>query len=159
MSKTPIKDLIRIREWQLANPERRKAACARYNATKKAKQADARYRKTRKHKRIQERYNNTLDGALRRAMRDRLRKALKKKYRSGSAIADLGCSIEFFKGYIAAQFRTGMSWENWGQWHLDHILPICAFDLADREQFLVAFHYTNYQPLWAAENLKKGGRV
>lgn len=48
-----------------------------------------------------------------------------------------------------------MSWDNWGEWHLDHVLELALFDLTDREQFLKAVHYTNYQPLWEAENLAK----
>lgn len=51
-----------------------------------------------------------------------------------------------------------MSWDNWGEWHLDHIQPLASFDLTDREQFLQATNYTNYQPLWALENIRKGAQ-
>ncbi len=51
-----------------------------------------------------------------------------------------------------------MSWDNYGEWHLDHIRPLSSFDIADRAQFLIAAHYTNYQPLWAADNISKGSR-
>ncbi|KKL15741.1 hypothetical protein LCGC14_2502560 [marine sediment metagenome] len=54
-----------------------------------------------------------------------------------------------------------MSWENYGfyGWHIDHIKPLCLFNLSDEKQFNKACHYTNLQPLWAEENLKKGGRL
>jgi hypothetical protein len=54
-----------------------------------------------------------------------------------------------------------MTWENWttNGWHIDHIRPLASFDLTDRQQFLVACHYTNLQPLWATENRKKQARL
>ena len=51
-----------------------------------------------------------------------------------------------------------MSWENHGEWHLDHVIPLSYFDLNDELQRLAAWHYINFQPLWAADNLKKGGK-
>ena len=61
------------------------------------------------------------------------------------------------KSYIEEKFEPGMSWDNWGMdtWHLDHIRPLTDFDLTDREQFLQACHYTNYQPLSAQDNRVK----
>ena len=76
-------------------------------------------------------------------------------------VKDLGCSIEDFKKYIESKFQNGMSWENYGHdtWHLDHITPLDAFNLSDRNQFLVASHYTNYQPLWAKDNYSKSNTI
>jgi hypothetical protein len=53
-----------------------------------------------------------------------------------------------------------MSWDNWTTdgWHIDHIKPLASFDLTDRQQLLLACHYTNLQPLWAIDNLSKGDR-
>lgn len=92
---------------------------------------------------------------LRLSLRTRLNMAIKRGYRAGSAVRDLGCSIPEFRSYIEAQFEPGMSWENWGEWELDHIKPLSSFDLTDRAQFLEACHYENYQPLWRADNLAK----
>jgi hypothetical protein len=51
-----------------------------------------------------------------------------------------------------------MTWENYGSWHIDHIKPFTAFDdLTDPEQQREVCHYTNLQPLWAEDNLRKGG--
>lgn len=70
----------------------------------------------------------------------------------------LGCSIQQAREHIEKQFKEGMTWENHGThgWHIDHIIPCAKFDLTDPEEQKKAFHYTNLQPLWAEENLKKG---
>ena len=91
-------------------------------------------------------------------LRTRLNKAVQRGTKVGSAVADLGCTIDQFKIYIESLFTPGMSWENRGAWHLDHKRPLASFDLTDRAQFLVAAHFTNYQPLWALDNLRKGGK-
>jgi hypothetical protein len=68
----------------------------------------------------------------------------------------LGCTIEEFRLHIEKQFTEGMSFENHGEWHLDHIKPI---SLATTEEEVIALnHYTNFQPLWAEDNLRKGNK-
>lgn len=91
------------------------------------------------------------------SLRDRLRKAIKNGQKNGSAIKDLGCSIEEFKKYLETLFDINMSWDNHGfdGWHIDHIKPLCTFDLTNIEEFKKACHYSNLQPLWATENLAK----
>lgn len=96
---------------------------------------------------------------LRKNLRCRLYQAIKNNYRGGSAVQDLGCSIEDFRKYIENKFEIGMTWNNYGQWHLDHIIPLAKFNLSNRQEFLQACHYTNYQPLWAEDNIKKGNRI
>jgi hypothetical protein len=69
----------------------------------------------------------------------------------------LGCTFEEFKLYLEKMFVNGMSWENYGEWHLDHIYPI---SLAKSEEEIIKLnHYTNFQPLWAEDNLRKGNRL
>lgn len=94
-------------------------------------------------------------------IRSRLNKAIAKDQRTGSAVRDLGCSIEEFKIYIASKFQPRMSWGNYGRdgWHLDHIMPLSKFDLNDPKQVKKAVHYTNLQPMWAEDNLKKGNQL
>ena len=91
-------------------------------------------------------------------LRRRLGNAIKGNFKNGSAVRDLGCSIGQFKLYIENQFEPGMSWDNYGKWHLDHVQPLTSFDLTDRPQFSTACNWLNYQPLWAIDNLSKGNK-
>ena len=86
---------------------------------------------------------------------------IKNNQKTGSAVGELGCTIDEFKVYIENKFQEGMSWENWKHdgWHLDHIKPLSSFDLTDREQFLEACHYTNLQPLWGWQNMQKHDKI
>lgn len=74
-------------------------------------------------------------------------------------LALVGCSLAFLESHLSKQFTDGMSWENYGRWHIDHIKPCASFDLSDPAQQRACFHYTNLQPLWAAENIGKGCRI
>lgn len=113
------------------------------------------------------RYYNDIQYRLKITIRNRINKHLKRKgqRKLESYIDALGCTAGELVEYIEARFtknpETGetMTWENHGQfgWHLDHITPLCAFDLEDLEQFKQACHYTNLQPLWWKENLSKNG--
>ena len=72
----------------------------------------------------------------------------------------IGCDLNQFKNFIERQFKEGMNWENRDKWHLDHIVPIKYFeknyDMKDFEIQKICFHYLNFQPLWAKDNLSKG---
>ena len=70
----------------------------------------------------------------------------------------LGCDKQYLISHLESQFTEGMSWENYGQWHIDHIKPCANFDLTDHGQQKVCFHYSNLQPLWAEENFSKGAK-
>jgi hypothetical protein len=68
----------------------------------------------------------------------------------------VGCSFEELKVYIENQFTEGMSWDNYGinGWHVDHIKPLAVAN--SQEEIILLNHYSNLQPLWALDNLKKG---
>lgn len=90
-----------------------------------------------------------------RNLRKRLKKQLDKGFRNGPTISMLGCTIIEFRDYIAKQFDQDMTWDNYGEWHLDHIKPVCSFDLTDTEQVALINHYSNLRPLWAVDNIAK----
>lgn len=69
----------------------------------------------------------------------------------------LGCSFEELMVHISQQFSEGMSWDNYGEWHIDHIIPVASAETED--DVIRLNHYSNLQPLWALDNLVKGRKV
>ena len=96
---------------------------------------------------------------LAKRLRTRLYLALRREWRSGSAVRDLGCSIQELKEYLESKFQPGMTWGNYGEWHIDHIRPLSSFSLTNKEELLEACHYSNLQPLWAKDNIRKSNYV
>ena len=94
-----------------------------------------------------------------RYQRRRMWAALKGIGKCKSTIELLGCSIEECWNHLEQQFKPGMTRDNYGLWHVDHIIPCASFDLNDPEQQKFCFHHTNLQPLWAEDNLKKGAKL
>lgn len=83
---------------------------------------------------------------------------LKGKQKQSKALSYLGCSLEELWEYLKQHFKNGMTVENYGEWHVDHIISLDSFDFTQdtESQLKKAWHYTNLQPLWAKENLSKG---
>ena len=71
----------------------------------------------------------------------------------------LGCTGQEWRDHLESQFTDGMSWDNYGEWQVDHITPVSAFDQSDLEQRKECWHYSNTQPLWAADNAAKGSKL
>jgi hypothetical protein len=156
--------------WLIANPEKVKRANKKWksnhrdkiNATQRAyrkehlPQFNAYFRKY---------YANDPQIRIRTALRARLLQTIKHQrgVKSGRAFELLGCSLEQFKVHLERQFLPRMNWENYGygdgKWHIDHIRPVSVFDLTDPGQQRACFHFTNLQPLWQADNFRKGDQV
>lgn len=91
--------------------------------------------------------------------------AFKKSQKTGSAVSDLGCSIAKLKIYLQLKFHRNprgkheyMSWENYGEWEIDHIEPFAKFDLTNPDHIKIVCNYKNLQPMWAKDNGKKGSK-
>jgi len=164
----------KIKEWHQANRERvrqhkKKHASSPTCKKKKREYRDAarekfkvyqkRYvlRNPEKRKQSALRYAKTPKARLFAALRSRLRSALFSKRKTTCEY--LGCSLSFFRSHLEAQFRPGMTWENFGEWHMDHIVPLSAFDLSDPKQIEIACNWTNIRPLWAKDNLRKSAKI
>lgn len=93
------------------------------------------------------------------SLRVRLRKAIQKGIKIDTTEKLLGCSFDKAKQHLEDRFCRGMKWENYGRWHIDHIVPCSFFDLTDAYQQRMCFNYRNLQPMWAKENISKCNRV
>jgi len=164
------------REWRERRPEMQRAANARYRAknreairsrqsAKKSEQSQY-YQENRERiiqrNMIRARERRREEPAFRQLQYFRSRfgrwfraRGIKKDRRVMEAV---GCDADQLLRYLEAQFEPGMSWDNYGihGWHIDHIVPLSSAG-DDPDAMAKLWHYTNLQPLWAAENLSKGG--
>lgn len=94
---------------------------------------------------------------LERNMRCRLYHAIKNSnnVKHGTTMKLVGCTSADLKLHLEKQFHSGMTWENYGKWHVDHIKPCCQFNMVSAEEQQKCFHYSNLQPLWAIDNYRK----
>lgn len=97
------------------------------------------------------------------AIADRVRRRLanaiaRQGYTKRSSTNELiGCDWNTLASHLESQFTDGMTWENRGEWHIDHIIPLAS--ASTEEELLALCHYTNLQPLWAFDNLSKGAKM
>lgn len=109
-----------------------------------------------KYREQQRRQRKKVKVRIKDSLRNRLNSTIRLKRRT--SLEYMGCDLSFLMGYLEVQFKEGMTWDNYGKWHIDHIKPCCLFDLEDEAEQLICFHYSNLQPLWAEENWKKGNK-
>jgi len=105
------------------------------------------------------RYKNNINYKVKSCIQARIRSAIKNNYKAARTTELLGCSIEYLKVHLESQFQFGMSWDNYGDWHIDHKVPCAKFDLSSPEQQMACFHYSNLQPLWMIDNVRKGDKI
>ena len=99
-------------------------------------------------------------GYLKMLVGARIREALKCQ-KSKKSFEYLGCDIETYRVYLEGTFKEGMTWENQGEWEIDHIIPVAYKQDGVEpsiEEVERRLHYTNTQAMWAAENRAKGDR-
>jgi hypothetical protein len=116
--------------------------------------------KDRRKERFKFRFNNDELFALKKRLRNLVRNSFRKKgyHKLESKTKDIiGISFNEFKLYMESKFVDGMNWENRSAWHIDHIIPLSTAKSA--QELIALSHYTNLQPLWAIENLKKGDKL
>lgn len=124
------------KNYQLKNPDKIKA--------KHKKQGQQLHRKLRlsQNARIKHALQNFVNGK-----------------KTKNTVQYIGCDIQFLKQWLEFQFTDGMSFDNYGEWHIDHVKPCCAFDLSKQEDIEQCFNWKNLQPLWKKDNMHKSGKV
>lgn len=158
-----LKYLDRVKKYYQDNKEEKLNYAKKYRDTNQdkcneyfTKNAQKIYKQRAKRER--ERRISDIGFRIESNLRKRLYRAIttNKKYRS--TLDYLGCSIEELKFHLEKQFTKGMNWNNYGKWHIDHTKPCASFDLRLETEQKLCFHYTNLQPLWAIDNLKKSDK-
>jgi hypothetical protein len=152
-----------------------KASRKKYKQSLKGKVASARYHRGLAYKESQKKYQNSPKGLSARkrvyekaltipekvvckSLRGHMRR-IRPGFKSESTAKMLGCTIQQCCNHLEAQFTEGMSWDNYGKWHIDHIIPCAFFDLSKPSHQKVCFNWQNLQPLWESDNCAKGDKI
>lgn len=163
-----LKNKLRLKEvrhkWYELNREAVKEKHSEYNRLnidKTSVQKKEYYQRKKKEIRDRNRDRRKQNPIVRlvKRLRTRIWFALKHNKKVESTIELLGCSTDELKLHLQNQFTDNMNWNNYGKWHVDHIIPCAKFDLTKLEEQKKCFHYHNLQPLWAIDNLRKGAKI
>tara|TARA_Y100000294_G_scaffold129109_1_gene120926 strand:+ start:415 stop:990 length:576 start_codon:yes stop_codon:yes gene_type:complete len=154
--KNKYKIYKRWKKWCIVNPEKRKLQLIRYrkrnpDEIRRRGRIDARKRRENPQKRLRMNISTLIF--------KRLKRRLSGKYRK-SSFDFLPYTIEDLMKHIESKFQKGMSWDNYGKWHIDHIIPDSSFhykNINDAE-FQKCWALENLQPLWAKDNLMKSNK-
>jgi hypothetical protein len=152
------KELVAERKkkyWENLSTEKKEE----FNSRKKELYHKNKYKNTKK-KYVNEKLKNDNFFKLKFNIRSLIRNAFKREFtcKSKKTTEILGCTFEEFKLYLESKFDENMNWENQGTyWHMDHVVPISSAET--EEDVYKLNHYTNFQPLYWEDNLKKSNKL
>ena len=162
--KTRDDKIKKAREWVLNNKEKRKEYRKVYNIkNKESNNKSCREWYSVNKQKVNEYYKKRKENdplfKLRCNIATLIRFYIKKQgySKKSKTLKILGCTIEEFKVHLENKFVDGMTWDNHGEWHLDHIYPVSL--AKDEEELIRLNHYTNFQPLWALDNIRKSNKI
>ena len=137
-AEAPQANISKVREWRRRNPELSRRIIARQNATRRSRPI--------------ERVRDSISRGVWRALKGR---------KAGTKVEGiLGYSMEDLRRHLERQFLKGMNWDNYGTWHIDHIVPVSSFTISgiDDPELRRAWDLPNLRPLWARDNLSKNDK-
>jgi hypothetical protein len=144
-------------EWQKENYEHRKKYMDEYREKNidRIRIVKRTYEKTRKH--TDPIYK--LISNFRTAIYQVLKESNVEK--NGHYFEILGYTPEELINHLEKQFKDGMTWDNYGDFHIDHIIPISSFNIQEigDEEFMKCWSLSNLQPMWGEENIRKSNKV
>jgi hypothetical protein len=148
-----IKENDRKMRWAKNNPDKIKKSKQKYYLNNSDKE------NLRNNKYTQDRKKTDIIYKLSCISRTRLYGFLKIKNitKRNKTFNYIGCSPKFLKEYLESEFVVGMTWDNYGDWHIDHIIPLSSAK-TEKDVYKLC-HYTNLQPLWAEDNLRKTNKI
>jgi len=117
--------------------------------------------KAKRNEYVKNRIKNNKNARIAAKLRASISSALTRKNASKTVSTEqlLGCSLHQARYYLECKFKEGMTWDNHGKWHIDHIIPVSFFNLNDIKEQKKACNFTNLQPLWAKENISKSNKI
>ena len=141
------------RKYYLVNREKILVRCRKYEENNREKMNETR----RKYQRTKMKTDPIYK--LAKACRSRTRTFLKIRnfQKKSSTFKMIGCSPQELMRHLSLKFTAGMTLENHGKWHVDHIIPLSS--ASNEEDVIRLCHYTNLQPLWAQDNLTKSNKI
>lgn len=146
-------DKCRNSNWYENNKEKANKRSRAYEA------ANSDIVRERKRNYMNKRRSEDLSFRLASNIRSRVSRAITKGFKKSSLSEYLGCTIEELKVYLESKFQPGMTWENYGEWEIDHVYPLAKSDLTDPTIFNKVCNYKNLQPLWASDNKIKKDNI
>jgi len=156
------KILVAVKTYNTTNRKKRQEYIGEYNKLHKVELAHKRKtyqlnNRERTNSYFKKKRKTDAKFRIAQNLRGRLYNVLKRRKinKSWSVLELVGCSLDELKNYLQSLFQPGMTWENQGEWHIDHIKPCASFDLTNPEEQKKCFHFSNLQPLWAIDNVTK----
>jgi len=141
-----------VRKWATANRDRKTATNKAWKLRNQERAREIERRSTRKRR-------ATPEGKLKHRVSVNVRQCLLRQGRTkgGRTFDALGYSPAELLAHLERQFTKGMSWENMGEWHIDHIVPLASFELDSLESdaFKRAWSLPNLRPIWGTDNVRK----
>ena len=148
-------------EWEKNNSKYRSEYYKNYEFTHANERKMYRFENREERRKYEKNLRETnLNHKISCNLRRRLNKFISGELKNGSAIKDLGCSIDELKNWLSRQFIEDMNWENYGiVWNIDHIIPLSKVDLTDTMQLKKVCHWFNLRPLFVRDNIVRGNRI